>query len=191
MAFDLATARTRLTTSPGDAIIQVGIDTAIAVAERYCDRNFLYKSETARFYYYTGEALHLPRYPIEQVASTTGMNNATYKVHHTSGQLEFAGQVHFEEATVTYAGGYRVLPADLELALWLIFDNVMASLDPAAGGASVGGVGAITSISVPDVGTIRMDVGGAAASAATGGAAFGMIPAYSVALLDPYRYMKA
>jgi hypothetical protein len=192
MAFDLVAAKARLNLSgsSSDAMVQVAIDTALAIAERYCDRAFLYKAETASFYYFMGEALQLPRYPVEQVSTVTGFTNTiNYRLHHSVGQVQFGHQVSSDYATVTYAGGYRVLPADLELALWAIFDDVWTELQPTSG-SSTSGSGAITSISVPDVGTIRME--GSGKSSGNGGAGVGgIIPDIAINLLEPYRLWKA
>lgn len=188
MAFDLATAKLRLGSpaTVADAVIQAGLNTALAVAERYCDRTFMYQAETARFYYWTGAALQLPRYPVEQVIKMTGTNTTTtYKLHHQAGQLEFPRQVHFEDVSITYAGGYKTLPLDLELALFLIFDNVYQSQQPTGGaGASVGGSGAITSITVPDVGRLSFADPNAGSSSSGG---VGLIPGTAIDLLAPYR----
>lgn len=146
--FDLATAKARLGASDGskDAIIQMGLDTALAMAERYCDRRFAYAAETARFYHFQGDTLFLPRYPIEAVISTSGLPDI--KVHHRLGTLELPGFSAVEEAVVSYSGGYQVYPPDLELALWGIFDNVYPALSGAAPAA-------VDSVTIPDVGTIR------------------------------------
>ena len=181
MAFDLATAKLR---APSlvvpDLVIQGYLDAALAVAERYCGRSFLYKAETARFYYWLGAALQLPRFPVEQVTTVTGLaaNQASWKLHHLAGQVEFGQQIYSPEIAVTYAGGYRILPPDLELALWLIFDSVVSA---SQGGGSIG-AGAITSISVPDVGTIRME----GSKGASGANNAGLLPSSSIDLLSRY-----
>jgi hypothetical protein len=186
MPFDLATAKLR---APSlvvpDLVIQGYLDAALAVAERYCGRSFLYKAETAKFYFWVGSALQLPRFPVEQVTNVTGIasNLIGWKVHHAAGQVEFGMQFYSPEVAVTYAGGYRILPPDLELALWLIFDSVVAA---AQGGGSIG-AGAITSISVPDVGTIRME----GSKGASGANNAGLLPASSIDLLSRYMVWVA
>ena len=76
-----------------------------------------------------------------------------------------------------------MLPADLELALWMIFDQVWATLPGGGAGTSAAGQG-IESITIPDVGTIRFGSGGA--SGAAGGAS-GVLPLSSTTILNLYR----
>jgi hypothetical protein len=185
--FDLATANTRLGITGQDAQLQAALNISLAMAERYCDRKFMYAAETVKFYHFAGRTMFLPRYPIEQVFSTTGLPSET-KVHNRLGTVEFHGEQFIEDASISYAGGYKVLPEDLELALWMIFDQVWPSLNATGGGSSLAaGSGAITSISVPDVGTLRFDTGGQSNSAGGGLSAVGLIPASSINLLDYYR----
>jgi hypothetical protein len=185
--FDLATAKTRLgiTGTGPDALLQVAIDTSMALAERYCDRKFTYAAETVKFMHFAGRTMFLPRYPIEQVLSSTGLPSET-KVHHRLGTVEFHGEQFIEDASISYAGGYKVLPDDLELGIWMILDQVWPSVNQTGGGSTSAGGGAITSISVPDVGTLRFD-SGASGSSGGGLSAVGLIPAISINLLDPYR----
>ena len=187
--FDLATAKTRLgiTGTGQDALLQVALDTSMALAERYCDRKFTYAAETVKFMHFAGRTMFLPRYPIEQVLSSTGLPSET-KVHHRLGTIEFHGEQFIEDASISYAGGYKVLPDDLELGIWMILDQVWPSVNQTGGGSSLAAGGsAITSISVPDVGTLRFDTGGQSGSNVGGLSAVGLIPAISINLLDYYR----
>ena len=184
---DIATAKTRLgiTGTTQDALLQVALDTSMALAERYCDRKFAYAAETVKFMHFAGRTMFLPRYPIEQVLTSTGLPSET-KVHHRLGTIEFHGEQFIEDASISYAGGYKVLPDDLELGIWMILDQVWPSVSQTGGGSTSVGGGAITSISVPDVGTLRFD-SGASGSSGGGLGAVGLIPAISINLLDPYR----
>jgi hypothetical protein len=167
--FDLATAKTRLniTGTAQDALLTVGINTALAVAERFCDRKFSYAAETVKFYHFYGDTLFLPRYPIESIVSNTGLPTQ-YKVHNGLGLIELHAPQSIEEVSISYTGGYKTLPPDLELALWSIFDTLWPSIQ--SGGTSSLGSSAVASITVPDVGTIRYDNSGAGAGAGAGGA---------------------
>lgn len=146
--FNLATAKTRLgiTDNSKDAAVSGALSAALGIAERFCDRLLSFGTETSSFYNFVGDTLFLPRYPIQDVLSTTGILN--YKVHHRLGIIELDAIVSASEITISYSGGYRVYPADLELALWGIFDQVY----PAIGGTSADDV---ESVSIPDVGTIK------------------------------------
>jgi hypothetical protein len=189
--FDLATAKTRLNISgtAQDAMLTAAVGAALAVAEKYCDRLFMYAAETVKFYDFRGHVIFLPRYPIVAVISETGLPT-TRHVNGLLGAIELHGRHFIDEAVISYAGGYQVLPADLELALWLIFDGLWPQFNlPVSAGAAVspGSVGAIASISVPDVGTLRFDNGGSSSNSGGSGAAVGFIPATAVSLLEPYR----
>ena len=181
--FDLATAKTHLgiTGTAQDAQLQVALNTSISLAERYCDRKFVYAAETVKFYHFLGDTMFLPRYPIEQVVSSSGLPTES-KVHHRLGTIELHREQFIEEASISYAGGYKVLPDDLELALWGIFNGVWPSIN---GGSSVA-AGAIDSISIPDVGTVRFsNSGSSASSSASAGHAHVLGPYYSI--LETYR----
>ena len=181
--FDLATAKTRLgiTGTTQDAQLQVALNTSIALAERYCDRKFLYAAETVKFYHFSGAFMFIPRYPIEQIISSTGLPSET-KVNNRLGMIEFHGHQSFEDASVTYAGGYKVLPDDLELALWGVFNGVWPSIN---GGSSVA-AGAIDSITIPDVGTIRYNNSGSSASSSASAGNANVLGAFA-SVLDTYR----
>jgi hypothetical protein len=183
--FDLATAKIRLglTTTAQDALVTLTLSTAIAVAERYCDRKFMYAAETVKFYDFHGHMMFLPRYPIVAVLpSSTGIPS-TYHVHNRLGAIELHGATYIETASIDYAGGYQVLPADLELALWGVFDTLWPTL---SGGGTTVAAGTIESITVSDVGTVRFaaNSGNANASGGSGDAAiYG--PYFSI--LQTYR----
>ena len=171
-----------------DPKIQIGLDTALAVAESYCDRKFMYATDSATFTHNHSGVLQVMRYPIERVSSVSrdaGASNITdYHFVADTGQIVFDHYHRQHEITVAYVGGYKVLPADLLLALWGIFGNVYADLTQSGGGA-VGGQ-AINSITIPDVGTIRYEASGAAGGAGAG-AANGLIDNVTAALLSFYR----
>jgi hypothetical protein len=199
--FDLATAKTRLgiVGTLQDTQLNVAIGAALNIAEKYCDRNFLYMAETARFYYSASNALKVRRYPIESVTSVTDTKNRTpiastdYKVDLKDGMILFSGWRFAEEIDVSYTGGYKTLPDDLELALWSIFDNVWATL-PGGGltiGATAGSGGTIKSIAIPDVGTVQYDTSSGAGGGAGSGAGGKYITDGVRMLLDLYRAESA
>jgi hypothetical protein len=82
-----------------------------------------------------------------------------YHVHKLFGRLELKNYNRSDDLYVKYSGGYVVFPADLELALWGIFDATFASIDKAMSGEGITGgsgtgYGDISSINIPDVGTV-------------------------------------
>jgi len=193
MTWDLAGAKARLqiADTSKDALITSTLATSLAVAELYCNRKFSYAAERATFTHPHGEALQLSRFPIEQVVSVNGDNNqamATGKYHviNNTGQIILDGSAYGHRIIVDYAGGYKTLPDDLILALWGIFDAVYAASSN-VGNATPAGSAAIQSITIPDVGTVRYESGGAASGASGAGGAAGIIPAVSAMILNLYR----
>jgi len=191
--FDLAAAKVHLNIPvvdvTKDAAVQLSLDTAMALAEKYCNRKFNYAVETATFHYPFAQNLQLSRYPIEQVASVTSdatiIDSDSYQVVLGVGQIKSRGWLTGKSVDVTYAGGYKVLPADLLLALWRIFDVVWASTPAGGSGGAVSGQ-TISSITIPDVGTIRYESSGAAGSSSAG-AAGGLIDSVAASILSLYR----
>ena len=192
MAFDLASANVRLGITGKDALVISALNAALAIAENYCDRRFLYKRDTVAFYDAHSRKLSLDRYPLVSInaisskGSSSQISASTYHVHNWSGMLLFHGAPFFDELDIDYNGGYQTLPADLELALWMIFDAVWPSFNSTAGATTVGG-GTINSITVPDVGTIRFDNGSSGGGANGASGAVGLISANAINILQPYR----
>jgi len=211
--FDLDTGRVKVglavTDKTQDLLITMGMNAALAIAENYCDRYFLYKKDVATFLSPPGPRLQLKRYPIINVEYVGGLDGSTdnqidsnaYRVHHIHGYLTFGQHYHHHnhptlfpwhfgrDIKVKFDGGYKLdeLPADLEIALWGIFSVVWKSLDPNASAANMASPGAISSISIPDVGTVSFGQGGASASASVAGsAAFSQYGPF-FHLLDGYR----
>ena len=166
MSFDLKSARVRVgleadDTSKDTQLISA-INAALAIAENYTDRYFVWvKDEKARFYYEASKRYSMKRYPIEEVTQVIDSdgNFPEYRTHHLIGRIELKNYNYAQELEITYTAGYRVFPADLELALWGIFDATFASIDKAMSGEGINagnaaGYGDISSISIPDVGTV-------------------------------------
>jgi hypothetical protein len=197
----VADAKARLGIATGntaqDAVISAVFAAALSIAEAYCRRRFILKNEMEVFHHFGGRALPLARYPIHTVESVqTGTGSTVvFEVARGLGQLEFGGMVRADRLTVKYAGGYdgTNFPADLELALWTIFDYLWAQT-PGGGVAagSVAGAGAMKSFSIP--GVLSIDYGNASASAGAGagaGAGGAHIPPLAVSILDLYRREQA
>ena len=166
MSFDLKSARVRVGLKEDDTSkdpqLKSAINAALAVAENYCDRYFVWvDDEVARFYYQASKRYSLKRYPIEEVTEIRDSDGQfpEYRVHHVLGRIELKQFNYADEIMFTYTAGYRVFPADLELALWGIFDATFASIDKAMSGEGISGgnaagYGDISSINIPDVGTV-------------------------------------
>jgi len=186
--YDIATATARVPAGSLASLVQVSFDAALGVAERYCDRKFLFAHETVVVTHLTGNVISIPRYPVEDVYSAyseQGVSLPDYHLVRNVGHVVFDGLPGGHQIAIEYVGGYKTLPADLELALWMIFDQVWASSSAGAGAGASSGSGAISRITVPDVGSISFDTG---ASPVSGGAAMGgLIPPMAAGILDLYR----
>ena len=188
--FDLASAKTRLgiVGTAQDAAVTASLNAALAIAEQYCDRRFLYKRDTVAFYDARQRALILSRYPIDTVNSITSKQTGaaiasdSYHIHHWNGMVYFHGQPFFDEIQIDYTGGYATLPADLELALWILFDALWPSF---SGGGGASGGGAIKAIRSNGA-SIEYDTSGGGVAGITSSGATGL-PVGAMAILNPYR----
>lgn len=182
MSYDKAAAKLRLgiqqTDTTKDAIIETSLNAALALAEHYCDRKFFYKIDSAEYEMVNAYTLGLYRFPVSKVElvnkSTKAIISSTegkdYTVYNQGGMIEFKGRQYIDHMIIRYAGGYKTLPADLEAAIWGIFDNVWAQTPSnlgGAGGSSNVQSGAIDSITIADVGTVRFNNGGTSSTAAS------------------------
>lgn len=176
--WDIATARVRTglsaTDASNDAQLQIAMDASLALIEKYCDRKFLYKNTIEEFTH-VGSTVSLERYPIDYVDNIHDFG----EINKINGMLDTG---HSRYLKVQYAGGYKVLPADLEMAFWSVFDAVHAST-AATGPALSGG---IKKLAITGVGSIDYDTG-SSASSPTGGAFGGLMPMTALNILDLYR----
>jgi hypothetical protein len=195
MAFDLTTAKTRLsiTGATQDTVIQASLNAALSLAERYCDRLFMYGTQRATFYHVDSERLQLRRFPVDQEIKFEP-SGVKHHIHKVQGIVILDADVVHEEVHVDYSGGYRTLPDDLELALWMIFDEVwkLSQSSSSGGGGGAGQVsGDISRITLQDVGSITYSTGGGGAGAAVGGTRLAgdgsPVPFTALSILDLYR----
>lgn len=194
MAFDLVTAKTRLsiTDATQDVELQAALDVSLSLAEKYCNRLFMYASQRATFYHVNSGQVQLRRFPVDvEVAHTP--QNAKFHVHKVQGVIIFEEAPMLDEFHFDYSGGYKVLPAELEFALWQIFDRAWSLYTAAAGGGggSAGAAGAISRITLQDVGSITYANANAAAAGVPDGAGLasgaGVAPFTAISILDLYR----
>ncbi len=178
MAWDLLTGRLRAGIAIGDptqdTAIGMAMDASLALIEKYCDRKFLYKNTVEEFTH-VGSMVSLERYPIDYVDDMHEFG----EINKINGMLDTG---HSRYLKVQYAGGYEVLPEDLEIAFWSVFDAVHAST-VATGPALSGG---IKKLAITGVGSIDYDTG-SGGSTSTGGAFGGLMPMLAVSILDLYR----
>ena len=164
MSFDLETAKNRLniTDASKDDEIKLAIDTSLAVAENYCDRKFLFSTEEEDFIFKTNESFALVRYPIDKINSTENesgqpITDNFYEIDADAGLVRFEKGYPNQSFKVNYDGGYKVLPLDLELAFWSIFDKIWAMTQSSTGGGVV--VGGIESVAITGVGSVKYSSG--------------------------------
>ena len=202
MAFDLDTAKKRLgiaaEDTTQDAAITAALATALGLAEKYCDRRFMFAADTESFFQCRGQSVTLRRYPVKAIDSIAyfpdnDLDPPDYYLAAEYGILTFKAWFMGTGLDVTYQGGYEQLPPELEAALWFIFDSVWAmtpgmgleagDLDGSSGSAPVKGFG---------INGVRLDydtTAGESGATASGGdvKAHGLIPASAIAVLDLYR----
>lgn len=206
MSWDLTTAKARLgiTDDAQDAQITTALAVSLGLAEKYCDRRFPQKAETARFFADSWPTLLVRRYPIlsvQEVRTPDGnvVDPANYGVEYELGMVRLGGygRASWPAGTswargaveVDFTGGFDPLPEDLEAALWLVFDNVWATtpgMGLPAGSTTNAGVVRSFSIDGMSLGYETSNTGGTGG----GGAApdeWGLIPATATALLRWYR----
>lgn len=208
MAYDLAAAylRTGIPTSPdADVLLQGELDVALAIVEQYLDRLLLFASGEVEVLMVHQPSIQVTRFPIADVASISNapstavgppvgspINHGVYEIHNDAGLILFTHPIVSRRVVVEYSGGYQDLPADLLLALWAVFDAVHAVNDPAGAGSGGLQAGAVESVTLTGVGTVRFASGASAAAAvASDPDANSLIPAWARLLLDPYRLRKA
>jgi hypothetical protein len=185
--FDLATAKARLNIVGmlQDTELQAALAASLAVAEAYCKRRFNYAEETESVYHDSKGYLFLERYPIDHVTAVDaeGHTSVKYKTNKTAGYLDLHGRYSFEEVNVKYGGGYVTLPDDLLVALWSIFDGIWKAHFTSGSGTAPGG--AIESVSLTGVGTVRFGKDGS--GGATGAPMAAAIPSIASAILSNYK----
>jgi hypothetical protein len=199
MSWDLATAKAYLgaddpDTPEGDLIIQQVMDETLSSVEAMLGRKLILTRETVRFLNVDSTMLLMPRFPIRQVHAVdmNGLEppgiafNApdSYVVQTKTGWIESTYFPGRPVVTVDYEGGYAVLPADLERAMWSAFLTLYADTDPltgappaGAGSTVVAGSGEVSSVTIADFGTVKYDVASSVASesAAASSAAWGWL----------------
>lgn len=165
MSFDLETAKNRLniTDASKDDEIQLALDTALSVAENYCDRKFMFDTNVVeKFIYKTNESFAVERYPIDKINSSENesgqaVTDNLYEIDADAGLVRFAKGYPNQSFTVNYDGGYKTIPLDLELSLWSIFDKIWAMTQSSTGGGVV--VGGIESVAITGVGSVKYSSG--------------------------------
>jgi hypothetical protein len=196
--FDLVAAKARLniTDNLKDAQVMAILGSTLLWAESYCRRKFTVSQQTETFNYFAGSSFPLLRYPVRTVASVRVNGNVVsdYALIRQIGLVEIQPGFGARKVEIDYVGGYPPdeFPADLELALWAIFDYLWAQT-PGAGIAAGGGGGGVSaggmkSFSSPGVISINYDEstkgntsGGAHISSGA------MMPPLAMTILDLYR----
>ena len=159
MAWDIATARTRVLGSAIDAskddVITPAMSAAVAACEQYCDRGLLEQAgRVEELYEFCGTRAGLWMRPITSVTTVVSDSDsidvAEILIVKDRSILVLPSYISPDVLTVTYTGGYSSPPADLEIALWGAFDSAYEALDAKGGlqspvrSENVAGVGSVT-----------------------------------------------
>jgi hypothetical protein len=186
MAWDLETAKIKAGIDPADTTQDVALDLAmqqaVAVSERYCDRGLSLADPSLEvFNYFNASQVRLWRYPVIVMAAVLadGVAITDYKLNGNTGQILFPSTLYAGTLEVQSEAGYGTFPPDLELALWQIFGAVWALNNSQAGSGTqdvkslkIDGVGQVTYAS--DSGTSETGIPGLISDAAAG-------------MLEPYK----
>ena len=172
--FDLATAKTRLgiTGTAQDAEVKAALDATLESIELYLNRKLTYGSDKETFHDARSHALSLRRYPVDSI---TLSSQEYVNFDKDTGLVYFGGYAIGQAVTINYFGGYKVIPAGIEAALWMTLDNFWLVF----GGGSVSS-GAVKTIKAGDLSVTYSEKG----DASTGDS---MIPSAAEALLFAYR----
>ena len=188
MAYDLETARIRIglesTDTSKDVELTAAMEASLHYAEKYCDRFFMFQTDVAELIHFESSDVQLHRYPVTAVASIEFDGEpleVPYHIEKKTGRLVFDSRFYAHELTVNYSGGYAVLPADLEMALWRLFDSTWSVISATTSSAPVGG-GAIKAISSQGA---RVEFDTSSASSGMGGSG-GLSDSFANSILDLY-----
>ena len=179
-----------------DADIDVAAEVTMSIIEDWCYRKFPFKSDQEEtFTHVNGGTISLIRYPVWEIHTlqTDGSDIQGFHIESKTGLIHFdGGHVHSHEIKVNYAGGYPLkdywdplshdfnvefMPAALQMATMLLFDNVWSRMENTGGGIS----GNVESVTLTQVGTVRFATGDAAQSSG------GLLTNEIMNLLEPYR----
>src|SRR5882672_6240465 len=92
---------------------------------------------------------------------------------------------------LSFVGGYDPLPADLEMALWMVFDSVWGATPGWGADAGTQGGGVVKGFGIDGM---RLDYDNTTGSGSVGSGkvdAWGVLPANAVGILDSYRAESA
>ena len=194
MAFDVATGRIKVGLEPSDtsqdADIQMALNTALSLAEQYCDRKFAFARETLTKYADRfSERVFVDRFPINRIYSITGAGTNSPEAHHDAGVVfTSAGSNPGSKITIDYEGGYKSLPADLEYCLWQVFAAVWADFDPTnANGGNVVVSGEIKKRSIVGVGSVEYTTSADSIASTTVSDWSAVLPGATQAVLNLYK----
>jgi hypothetical protein len=189
MAYDIETARVRIGLEPTDiskdAELTAAMEASLGFAEKYCDRFFMFKEDTAEFIHFTDSDVQLHRYPVTSVTSIDSNGSPVvvdYHIEKNTGRLVFDSRICSHTLLVAYSGGYSVLPSDLELALWRLFDSNWSVISATTSTAAVGG-GAIKAISSSGA---RVEFDTSSGNSSGMGGSGGLSDPFTISILDLY-----
>lgn len=189
MAWTLEEAKKQLgiTGSDQDALIQQVLDETLSTVELYLNRRLMHAREVLQLTDVYLPYLYVPRYPIETVHAIDGEAVADMRIDAAQGWIDLGGRTG--DLEVDYEGGYETLPPELERMLWQIFHSAWRATDPETS-APQAALGAVSSVTLQDFGTVRFGVPTGSAEAGEGVNAWGSLAPWAT-LLAKYRTVRA
>jgi len=182
-----------------DLALGLDLKVALTIIETYLDRIIAKRPVSEEYDHHFG-TISLQNTPLDGAVQVTidGVPQTDYSTYGQHGMVYLtragsfdANYVHdwasFKQVEITYFAGYDPIPDDLAYAIVLTAAGIHAA---SGGGGAVAGM-EISSMSVPDVGTIRYSSTGGASGGDAGGGAFGPIPQGALSILGLYRRLRA
>lgn len=169
-----------------DAAINAIMETAIAMAESYCDRKFQIADDSEIFVHVAGYSISLRRFPVNSIASVEAIENTgtppPYHAYMDRGIIFFDGRLYTHQIEVSYNAGYgpTTVPADLQWSIYRMFDVLWS--------AEQGNAVAAGSVKQAKIGDLSISYETGAASTAL---ADGLIPLAVGAVLNRFKRFSA
>lgn len=163
---------------------QAALSLALEIVEIYLDRGLEFREDITEEIEWDHNSYLVRRFPITKVHNFSHSSDS-YQVDKARGMVRGFGSVK-EAVSITYDGGYEMLPPPLHYVLLDIAASIYPTIYAAGTSGAISTGQAIKSISTPDVGTISY-YEGAAAAADGSGTPWAVISGSHRMILDRYR----
>lgn len=137
------------------------------------------------------DTLVIRNFPIETVTSIEsldGVEYTDYKILKQFGEIKTKAMNFNGDISITYRGGYDVLPAWAKKAIV----ETAGSLYASNGGGGGAAIGAVKSEEIVGVAKVTYETGGSSSGSSNGSSGgYGSIPGYVIDILEPHRNRHA